>query len=70
MSSLTDLAALLAQSKAQNAQFARPELPHVQLSLDQIEAQSRRLYSQQPGAGHDQARACATLSPPHPLALD
>ncbi|VDC01189.1 unnamed protein product [Peniophora sp. CBMAI 1063] len=55
--STTDLAALLAQSKALNAQFARPELPHVQLSLDQIEAQSRRLVSQQPGAQHDQARA-------------
>ncbi|KZV61364.1 nucleoporin-interacting protein NIC96 [Peniophora sp. CONT] len=53
----TDLAALLAQSKALNAQFARPELPHVQLSLDQIEAQSRRLVSQQPGTQHDQARA-------------
>ena len=58
----SDLSALLAATKNLTSHLSRPDLPSVQLSLDQIEAQSRRLYSQQPGAGHDQARACATLS--------
>jgi nuclear pore complex protein Nup93 len=53
-----DLSALLTSSKALTAQFLKPELPHVNLSLDQIEAQSRRLVSRQPNANVDSSRAC------------
>ncbi|KIY51196.1 nucleoporin-interacting protein NIC96 [Fistulina hepatica ATCC 64428] len=40
---MADLSSLLSSSKALNSQFVRPDLPSVHLSLDQIEAQSRRL---------------------------
>lgn len=58
---MTDLSALLESSRALAAHLPRKELPSVNLSLDQIEAQSRRLVSQQPGASSDNDRACVTL---------
>ncbi|KAH7100231.1 nucleoporin-interacting protein NIC96 [Auriculariales sp. MPI-PUGE-AT-0066] len=42
-----DLNALLTSSRALNSQLSRPDLPTVHLSLDQIEAQSRRLTQRQ-----------------------
>jgi len=45
-----DLNALLTSSRALNSQLSRPDLPVVHLSLDQIEAQSRRLIQRQPTA--------------------
>ncbi|EJD55704.1 nucleoporin-interacting protein NIC96 [Auricularia subglabra TFB-10046 SS5] len=45
-----DLASLLTSSKALTSQLSRPDLPTINLSLDQIEAQSRRLISRQQGA--------------------
>ncbi|KAH9921323.1 nucleoporin-interacting protein NIC96 [Fomitopsis serialis] len=52
-----DLSALLTASKALTSHLARPDLPSVHLSLDQIEAQSRRLVSRQPGTSTDNDRA-------------
>ncbi|KZT68459.1 nucleoporin-interacting protein NIC96 [Daedalea quercina L-15889] len=52
-----DLTALLTASKALTSHLARPDLPSVHLSLDQIEAQSRRLVSRQPGTSTDNDRA-------------
>ncbi|KIY51201.1 hypothetical protein FISHEDRAFT_56740 [Fistulina hepatica ATCC 64428] len=40
---MADLSSLLSSSKALNSQFVRPDLSSVHPSLDQIEAQSRRL---------------------------
>ncbi|EPS98068.1 hypothetical protein FOMPIDRAFT_1051823 [Fomitopsis schrenkii] len=53
----TNLSALLTASKALTSHLARPDLPSVHLSLDQIEAQSRRLVSRQPGTSTDNDRA-------------
>ncbi|KAI0028083.1 nucleoporin-interacting protein NIC96 [Vararia minispora EC-137] len=61
----SDLSALLTDSKALTAQLHKPDLPHVNLSLDQIEAQSRRLVSRQPGATVDSARANYLLAQAH-----
>ena len=52
-----DLSALLNASKALTSHLSRPDLPSVNLSLDQIEAQSRRLVSRQPGTSADTSRA-------------
>lgn len=52
-----DLSSLLSSSKALTSHLARPDLPSVNLSLDQIEAQSRRLVSRQPANGADNDRA-------------
>lgn len=52
-----DLSSLLASSKALTSHLSRPELPSVNLSLDQIEAQSRRLASRQAGAPTDVGKA-------------
>ena len=59
---MTDLSALLESSKALTAHLARPDLPSVNLSLDQIEAQSRRLVSRQPATSNDADRAYAGVS--------
>ena len=48
-----NLSSLLTASKALNSHLAKPDLPAVNLSLDQIEAQSRRLVSRQTGTGDD-----------------
>ncbi|KAL5641437.1 hypothetical protein ACGC1H_001799 [Rhizoctonia solani] len=45
-----DLGAILATSRGLVAHLPRPDLPSINLSLDQIEAQSRRLVSKQPTA--------------------
>ncbi|KAI0056773.1 nucleoporin-interacting protein NIC96 [Artomyces pyxidatus] len=60
-----DLSSLLTSSKALTSHLSRPELPHVNLSLDQIEAQSRRLISRQPGASGDSGRANYLLAQAH-----
>ena len=48
-----DLSSLLSASKALTAHLSKPDLPSVNLSLDQIEAQSRRLVSRQAGPSDD-----------------
>lgn len=53
-----DLSSLLTASKALTSHLQRPDLPSVNLSLDQIEAQSRRLVAGQPGAPADSGRGC------------
>ncbi|KAF9007943.1 nucleoporin-interacting protein NIC96 [Cyathus striatus] len=54
---MADLSALLTASKGLTSHLSRPDLPTVNLSLDQIEAQSRRLVSRQPGTSTDIDRA-------------
>lgn len=54
---MADLSALLNASKNLTNHLNRPDLPSVRLSLDQIEAQSRRLVSRQPGTSTDADRA-------------
>ena len=49
----SDLSSLLASSKALTSHLKRQDLPNVSLSLDQIEAQSRRLLPRQTGAQAD-----------------
>ena len=63
----TDLSSLLRASKALNSHLAKPDLPSVNLSLDQIEAQSRRLVSRQAGTSADSDKAYACF--PHTLSL-
>lgn len=48
-----ELSSLLTASKALTSHLTRPDLPTVHLSLDQIEAQSRRLVSRQAGPSDD-----------------
>ncbi|KAI0321907.1 nucleoporin-interacting protein NIC96 [Amylostereum chailletii] len=60
-----DLSSLLTSSKALTSHFSKPDLPHVNLSLDQIEAQSRRLVSRQPGVTADSGRANYLLAHAH-----
>ncbi|KAH8120687.1 nucleoporin-interacting protein NIC96 [Phellopilus nigrolimitatus] len=62
---MADLSALLESSKALTAHLARRDLPTVNLSLDQIEAQSRRLVSRQPGTSSDNDRANYILAQAH-----
>ncbi|KAF8640887.1 hypothetical protein AX17_000535 [Amanita inopinata Kibby_2008] len=57
MASNSDLSALLTASKNLTSHLSRPDLPSVQLSLDQIEAQSRRLVARRPGSAADTDRA-------------
>lgn len=54
---MADLSALLESSRALTAHLTRRDLPSVNLSLDQIEAQSRRLVSRQAGSSADNDRA-------------
>ncbi|ETW78360.1 hypothetical protein HETIRDRAFT_325165 [Heterobasidion irregulare TC 32-1] len=61
----SDLSALLTSSKALTSHLSRPDLPHVNLSLDQIEAQSRRLVARQSGAATDSGRANYLLAQAH-----
>ena len=58
----SDLSSLLTASKALTSHLSRPDLPSVQLSLDQIEAQSRRLVSRQPGSSNGADRAYVSIS--------
>jgi hypothetical protein len=53
----SDLSALLTASKSLTSHLSRPDLPSVHLSLDEVEAQSRRLVSRQPGTSSDTDRA-------------
>ena len=53
----SDLSSLLNSSRALNTHLSRPDLPSVNLTLDQVEAQSRRLVSRQPTAATDTDRA-------------
>ncbi|KAI5120231.1 hypothetical protein M0805_000045 [Coniferiporia weirii] len=62
---MADLSALLESSKALTAHLARRDLPSVNLSLDQIEAQSRRLVSRQLGSSSDNDRANYILAQAH-----
>ncbi|PCH33116.1 nucleoporin-interacting protein NIC96 [Wolfiporia cocos MD-104 SS10] len=61
----TDLSSLLTASKALTSHLSRQDLPSVNLGLDQIEAQSRRLVSRQPGASTDIDRANYLLAQAH-----
>ncbi|KAF8905156.1 nucleoporin-interacting protein NIC96 [Mucidula mucida] len=54
---MADLSAVLTASKDLTSHLYRPDLPSVSLSLDQVEAQSRRLVSRQPGSSNDADRA-------------
>lgn len=65
MASGADLSSLLTASKNLTSHLSRPDLPSVQLSLDQIEAQSRRLVSRLPPGDTD--RAYVPLLLPFPL---
>ncbi|KAG9017878.1 hypothetical protein FRB93_004689 [Tulasnella sp. JGI-2019a] len=59
---MADLSSLLAESRRLTAHISRPDLPSVNLGLNQIEQQSRRLLpSQQPGAS-DSAKASYLLA--------
>ncbi|KAJ2926873.1 hypothetical protein H1R20_g10202, partial [Candolleomyces eurysporus] len=60
-----DLSALLTASKGLTSHLSRPDLPSVNLSLDQIEALSRRLVSRQPGSSTDADRANYLLAQAH-----
>ncbi|KDR68691.1 hypothetical protein GALMADRAFT_256474 [Galerina marginata CBS 339.88] len=60
-----DLSALLSSSKNLTSHLSRPDLPSVNLSLDQIEALSRRLVSRQPGTSVDADRANYLLAQAH-----
>ena len=55
MASNADLSSLLTASKNLTSHLSRPDLPSVQLSLDQIEAQSRHLVSRLPHGDTDRA---------------
>ncbi|KAG6831646.1 hypothetical protein H0H92_008723 [Tricholoma furcatifolium] len=60
-----DLSSLLTSSKSLTSHLSRPNLPSVHLSLDQVEAQSRRLVSRQPGVSTDTDRANYLLAQAH-----
>ncbi|TFK47932.1 nucleoporin-interacting protein NIC96 [Heliocybe sulcata] len=60
-----DLSSLLTSSKALTSHLSKPDLPSVNLSLDQIEAQSRRLVSKRPRTGGDNDRANYLLAQAH-----
>ncbi|KAF9443620.1 NIC-domain-containing protein [Macrolepiota fuliginosa MF-IS2] len=62
---MADLSALLNASKNLTSHLNRSDLPSVHLSLDQIEAQSRRLVSRQPGTSTDADRANYLLAQAH-----
>ncbi|EAU93284.1 nucleoporin-interacting protein NIC96 [Coprinopsis cinerea okayama7 len=63
--SSADLSSLLTASKELTSHLSRPDLPSVNLSLDQIEALSRRLVSRQPGSSSDADRANYLLAQAH-----
>lgn len=53
---MDDLSSLLNSARDLTAHVARQDLPQVNLSLEQIEAQSRRLVSRQQGAATDSGK--------------
>jgi hypothetical protein len=57
----SDLSALLMSSKNLSVHLSKPNLPSVHLSLDQVEAQSQRLVSHQPGTSNDTDHAYVSL---------
>ncbi|KAJ6614876.1 nucleoporin-interacting protein NIC96 [Mycena sp. CBHHK59/15] len=61
----SELSALLTSSRNLTSHLSRPELPTVHLSLDQVEAQSRRLVARQPGTSNDTDRANYLLAQAH-----
>ncbi|KAF9523633.1 nucleoporin-interacting protein NIC96 [Crepidotus variabilis] len=61
----TDLSSLLNASKNLTSHLSRPDLPTVNLSLDQVEALSRRLVSRQPGTSTDSDKANYLLAQAH-----
>ncbi|TFK99639.1 nucleoporin-interacting protein NIC96 [Pterulicium gracile] len=61
----SNLASLLDSSKALTSHLSRPDLPSIQLSLEQIEAQSRRLVTKQHGVPNDTDRANYLLAQAH-----
>ncbi|PSR71118.1 hypothetical protein PHLCEN_2v12964 [Hermanssonia centrifuga] len=58
----SDLSSLLTASRALTSHLSKPDLPSVNLSLDQIEAQSRRLVSRQTGSSSDDGRAYVCIA--------
>ncbi|KAF8491289.1 nucleoporin-interacting protein NIC96 [Gautieria morchelliformis] len=61
-----DLASILTSSKALNSHLqTRPDLPTVNLGLDQVELQSRRLVNGQGGASRDTGKANYLLAQAH-----
>ncbi|CAA7267671.1 unnamed protein product [Cyclocybe aegerita] len=60
-----DLSSLVSSSKNLTSHLSKPDLPTVNLSLDQIEAISRRLVSRQPGTSTDADRANYLLAQAH-----
>jgi len=66
---MADLTALLNNSKSLISHLPKSDLPSVSLSLDQIEAQSRRLVSRQPASSTDADRGCVffVLPSPYPI---
>ncbi|KZT24692.1 nucleoporin-interacting protein NIC96 [Neolentinus lepideus HHB14362 ss-1] len=60
-----DLSSLLTSSKALTSHLSKPDLPSVNLSLDQIETQSRRLVAKRPRTGGDNDRANYLLAQAH-----
>ncbi len=67
---VADLSALLTASKNLTSHLNRPDLPSVRLSLDQIEAQSRRVVSRQPATATDADRAYSSFSSYHTSIVD
>ncbi|THU98598.1 NIC-domain-containing protein [Dendrothele bispora CBS 962.96] len=61
----SELSSLLTASKDLTKHLAKPDLPSVNLSLDQIEAQSRRLVSRHPETSNDADRANYLLAQAH-----
>ncbi|KAI9513141.1 nucleoporin-interacting protein NIC96 [Russula earlei] len=61
----SDLSSLLASSRALTSHLKRQDLPNISLSLDQVEAQSRRLLPRQAGAPGDTGRANYLLAQAH-----
>ncbi|PPQ99599.1 hypothetical protein CVT24_005175 [Panaeolus cyanescens] len=62
---MADLTSLLTSSKNLTSHLSRPDLPAVKLTLEQIEALSRRMVSRQPGASGDADRANYLLAQGH-----
>ncbi|EIN13233.1 nucleoporin-interacting protein NIC96 [Punctularia strigosozonata HHB-11173 SS5] len=62
---MADLSSLLNSAQALTSHLSRPDLPSVKLSLDQIEAQSRRLVARQPGTSTDNDKANYLLAQAH-----
>jgi nuclear pore complex protein Nup93 len=57
-----DLSSLLAASRNLTSHLSKPDLPTVTLSLDQLDAQSRRLVSRHPATSNDTDRGVCAAS--------